>query len=275
MNEMFAKLNVLDSNSLNDVRRFSTQYPINDERDAYVTEYIGRDDIANAEKWPYEHFNYHINDYGFRGTEYTAEIDMAAFGCSFTFGIGLPENMLWHNLVASKLGTTITNFGVPACSIESIIDIFLIVSKHIKIKKAIFLFPSMSRLQIAKNHPQGELVNYINVIPNYNSTMGEFFGINEDLLYRAIPEEEIYKICRNKIYLLEHIARERGIKLYLSSWEQETYTLLKMLNLKSIILPQWISPSKEFAESDLARDLKHPGPKTHALFVDRVFYSIK
>ena len=75
--------------------------------------------------------------------------------------------------------------------------------------------------------------------------------------------------------MLDHIAQQRGIKLYISAWEQETYDLLKMLNLKSIILPQWISTSLEFAKSDLARDNKHPGPEHHKLFVDRIFNSIK
>jgi hypothetical protein len=275
MNEKFAKLNLLDSKSINDVRRYSTLYPSNDERDAYNTEYMGNEDIANADKWPYEHFNYSINDYGFRGGEYPKELDFAAFGCSFTFGIGLPEHMLWHNIIAKKLSFTNANFGLPASSIESIIDVFLIMTKHIKIKNAAILLPPMSRLQIAKKHPEGDLINYINIIPNYNLTVGDLFKINQELIYRAIPEEEIYKICRNKLYLLDHIAQERGIKVYISSWEQSTYDLLKQLDLKSVILPQWISTSKEFAESDLARDRKHPGPEHHKLFVDRIFNSTK
>jgi hypothetical protein len=279
MNDSFAKLNLLDSASLNDVRRYSSHYPSTDDRDGYVTEYIGRDDIANADKWPYEHFSYHINDYGFREIEYKSnypdEIDFGVFGCSFTFGVGLPEHMLWHNIISKKLNASILNFGMPAASIETIVDTFLIVSKHIKMKRAIFLLPSISRMQIAKKHPEADLINYINIMPNYNATVAEYFDINEDLIYRAIPEEEIYKICRNKLYLLDHIAQQRGIKLYISAWEQETYDLLKMLNLKSIILPQWISTSLEFAKSDLARDNKHPGPEHHKLFVDRIFNSIK
>jgi hypothetical protein len=277
MNEKFAKLNLLDSKSINDVRRYSTHYPANDEVDSsYDTEYMGNEDIANADKWPYEHFNYSINNYGFRGgSEYPKELDFAAFGCSFTFGVGLPEHMLWHNIIAKKLGFTSTNFGLPASSIESVVDIFLIMTKHIKIKTAAILLPSISRLQIAKKHPKGELVNYVNIIPNYNLAVGELFNISQELIYRAIPEEEIYKICRNKLYLLDHIAQERGIKVYISAWEQETYELLTQLDLKSVVLPQWISPSKEFAESDLARDRKHPGPEHHKLFVDRAFHRIK
>lgn len=279
MNEKFAKLNVLDSNSIYDVRRFSTQYTATDNKDAYVTDYIGHDDIAYADKWPGEHFNYHINDYGFREKEYTSDypdkIDLGVFGCSFTFGVGLPEDALWHKILSKELNVSSLNFGLPAASIETIVDVFLIMSKHIKMNTAIFLLPSISRLQIAKKHPEGEFVNYLNIIPSYNSSLGEYFGINEDLIYRAIPDEEIYKICKNKIYLLDHIAKERGIKLYLSSWDKTTYDLLKMLDLKSIVLPLWTSQTQEFADSDLARDRKHPGPKHHLLFVDRITNSIK
>jgi len=275
MNDSFIKLNLLNSKSLDDIKRFSALVWPDDRTEGYITDFFGHDDILHSDKWRYPHFNYTINSYGCRGDELPIMTDLAAFGCSFTFGSGLPDYMIWHDVLAKKLNATCVNFGQPACSIESIVDIFLIVSKHIKIKKAIFLLPNISRLQLAKKHPDYDLISHVNIMPGYVSPINELFGVEPDKIYRALPEEEIYKICKNQLYLLEHIAKERGIQLYISSWEEETYNFVKQLDLESIVLPLWASPSFEFLKFDLARDLKHPGPQHHILFVDKIIDYIK
>ena len=102
------------------------------------------------------------------------------------------------------------------------------------------------------------------------------FDISEDAIYRAIPEEEMYKICKNKVYLLEHMAKERGINVYISSWDSQTYDFLNKLALNSIILlPMWESLSPAFTNDDKARDGKHPGPKHHALWMNKIKDYIK
>ena len=275
MNDNFAKLNLLKSKSLDDIRRFSAVDWTDNMKEGYITDFFGHDDSSHSDKWEYPHFNYVINSHGFRGDEIPSTIDLAAFGCSFTFGTGIPNDMLWHNLLAKKLNTTCFNFGQPACSIESIVDIFLIASNHTTIKKAIFLLPNINRLQIAKKHPDCDLINYVNVMPDYSSAVNELFGVSSDKVYRGIPEEEIYKICKNQLYLLDHIAQERGVQIYISSWEEETYNFIKQLDLEVVILPQWKSLSLEFAKSDLARDLKHPGIKHHELFANKIIDYIK
>ena len=275
MNDSFAKLNLLNSKSFDDIRRFTAINWTEIMKEGYVTDFFSHGDSLHSTKWMHPHFNYTINSHGCRGDEIPLETDLAAFGCSFTFGLGLPNYMLWHDMLAKKLNTQCVNFGQPACSIESIVDIFLIASKHVTIKKAIFLLPSINRLQIAKKHPDCDLINYVNVMPDYSSGVNELFGVSSDKVYRAIPEEEIYKICKNQLYLLDYIAKERGIQVYISSWEEETYDFVKQLDVESIILPRWESPSLEFANADLARDLKHPGPKHHELFADKVIDYIK
>jgi hypothetical protein len=274
MNQEFAQLNLLDSKSLYDIKPYSvyTTAP----HVGYVLDYLGRDELENAEKWPYEHFTYNINTFGFRNPEFDNETDLAAFGCSFTHGTGLADHMLWHNILAKDLNMHVTNFGLPARSIASIVDMFLIVSKHIKIKHAVFLFPSISRLQIAKKHVQHDYISYLNTSADYVSAVNESYELKNDYLYRAIPEEEMHKICRNQVYLLEHMARLRDIKVYISSWEEQTYDFLKKLDLNSaILLAPWRSGSMEFADNDKARDGKHPGPKHHVKWASEIRDSIK
>ena len=270
---MFDKLNLLKSKSLSDITAFGT---FKNEAFAHVSEFFGPDDVTYAHLWPHEHFTYTMNDNGYRNAAFPADTDIAAFGCSFTFGSGLPGYMLWHKVLSDELGKTSVNFGVPSASIESIIDIFLIASTHIKMKSAVFLFPHYSRLQIAKKHPVRDTIEYLNTDTSYTSVQNKAYGLESEHLYRGIPEEEMCKICKNKIYLLEHVAKERGIDVYVSSWSADTYKLLKELELESaILLPEWSSPSMEFADADKARDNKHPGPKHHKLWVDKITHYIK
>lgn len=269
----FDKLNLLKSKSLSDITAYGPY-----KHDAFVhdIDFFGPDDVTYAHLWPYEQFNYSLNANGYRGPAFPTETDIAAFGCSFTFGTGLPDYMLWHKVLSDELGKTSINFGVPSASIESIIDIFLIASTHIKMKSAIFLFPHYTRMQIAKKHPVNDRIDYLNTDVSYSSVLNKAYGVDSEYLYRGIPDEEMYKICKNKIYLLEHIAKERGIDTYVSSWSAETYKLLTELELESItVLPRWESLSLEFANEDRARDNKHPGPKHHKLWIDKIRHYIK
>jgi hypothetical protein len=47
---------------------------------------------------------YHVNQYGFRGNiDFTTKNNIATFGCSVTYGVGLPESDTYSKLVASSL----------------------------------------------------------------------------------------------------------------------------------------------------------------------------
>lgn len=276
MTNEFANLNIYKSHSLNDVKRFMS---LASEADpvAATYDFLGTNDLSHAHTWEHEHFDYVINEYGFREVSNPMDVDIAAFGCSFTFGSGLPQDKLWHKILANRLNTTSYNFGAPSKSIESIIDLFLIVSNHIKINKAVILLPSFVRKQIAKTHPDtNDTINYVDTALGFDFSSVKNYGIDNDLLYRAIPNEELYKLTRNKIYLLDHFAKVRQIKVFLSSWEQDTYEFICSMNLEHVVLlPQWKSPSMEFAKQDLARDNLHPGIKHHELFADAIYDYVK
>lgn len=278
MNKEFAQFNLLDSKSIDDVRRYTTasanlsNLPRNEI--TYI-DYFTTNEIKYADQWHDKHFQYEIHDTGFRFTELPKEVDIAVFGCSFTFGIGLPKELLWHSLLADKLKTSCINFGLPGSSILTTSDLFLIVSKHIKINKAIFLLPSHNRLQIAKQHPTVDEVNYISIIATHNSSMCQFYDINDEGIFRVLPEDELLKQCRNSIYTADYIAKTRNVQTYYSSWDAVTYEFLQNMNLNGTILPNWASESGEQAERDLARDRMHPGPEHHIMFAEKIYEYIK
>lgn len=267
----FAKLNHLNSKSLDDIKRY-TSLALEVDPQSITYDYLGPGDINNAHLWQHEHFNYSINEYGFREELNPHDIAIGAFGCSFTFGTGLPTDKLWHQVLATKLNKSCYNFGSPAKSIESIVDIFLIATKHIRLEAAVFLMPSFTRKQIAKKHPyDNTVINYVTADLNFEFNSLKEYGIDCDIVYRATPDEELLKTARNKIYLLDHISRERNIKVYISSWEKNTYEFIQMMDLEHVILlPSWESLDMDFANADKARDNLHPGIEHHNLWANAI-----
>lgn len=281
MNDNFPKLNPLNSSSIEDAKHFSAiASPFADlvSGETTVMPYCSPGDVQYAEDWKHPHFDYTINHLGFRHEKIITETDLAVFGCSFTFGTGLPIEMLWHTLLANKLNTTVTNYGLAGASVESIIDVALIVSNHTKINKIIFLLPSFSRIQIAKSSPYPKdegRVNYLSLIPNHVSMLCKAYSIDSDKFFKLMPDEEMYKIMKNKLYLVDYVFKQKNIKTYYSSWDPDTYHFLAKMELQGVILPEWTSTGIENPLEDLARDKMHPGIKHHTQFAEQIVELIK
>ena len=275
--DSFAQLNLLDSTDILDVRYFTAnEIRVQSIKKDGVTifDFFSMDDLNYADKWKHPPFDYKMNYLGFRMEEVPKEVDIAVFGCSFTFGLGLPTEMLWHNLLAKELNMSCANFGVAGASAKTIIEIFLIVSKHIKIKKAIFLLPTFTRMQIAKHNELSNRVQNLSAIPGHESQLCVAYGIDTHVLFKALPNEELYKIVKNEIYLAEYVANNRGIETYFGAWEEESANFLEIMNLKyGTKLPQWHTPAE--CVGDLARDQMHPGPKHQEYWFNNIKDIIK
>lgn len=270
-------VNLLDSESLIDVAPYTKAEHRAYKEGSYTVNHASLKDIEHSDKWQYPQFNYHYNSYGFRDNDVVPKnTDIAAYGCSFTMGLGLPEYMLWHKLLAKELNMSSLNFGLSGASAQTVFDLFLITTKHIKVKHAIILSPSHNRMQIAVTHPYRNNITYLSMVPNLRSELARYHGVDSEMLYKYVPEEERIKLFINQVYLIDYISKDRNIKLYLSSWDRSTYDILLSLKLKNtVILPDWRSESQEQAETDLARDRLHPGPIHHQQWVDKIKELIK
>lgn len=278
MNNSFHKLNHLNSGSLEDVKHFSsltTTMSDLPKNELTTFPYFGRGEVEYASEWKYPQFDYVLNHLGFRNEHIPKETDIAFFGCSFTFGTGLAVDTLWHSILANKLNLSSANYGMPGASIKSIVDVALIVSKHTKIKKAVFLLPAYSRIQIAKSSPYKDEVNYLSVIPNHKSELCQVYGIDTESVIKAIPDEEMFKVMRDSLYLVDYIFKQQGIEAYYSSWDAETYKFIREMDLAGVILPDWTSTDAQQANTDLARDKLHPGPEHQLQFAEKIIDYIK
>ena len=278
----FAKLNFLTSTNQEDIKKLTlctTRLDLRIDGPITVNTFSPMEK-KNKSLWPHNDFNYQISSLGFRASTYLKDSDIGAFGCSFTFGQGLPDDSLWPSLLSKSNGMTSYNFGQPATSIKSICDLFSIVTNVVQIKHAVFLLPPYQRLQISAKNKQTRNIDLISLIPNYTSTLASNYDLDGREIYKSLPDEELLKIFKDSVYLIEFIAETKGIKTYYSSWDQETYKVLTYMNNKLMLLPEWTSKVThdgvvEYIDKDLARDMHHPGIKHHTHWVRQIKDFIK
>ena len=237
--EQFVKTNFLKSSKEDDIKKLTLCTTRQDLRisESITIECFSPREREHKHKWEFENFTYQINNLGFREERTLVDTDIGAFGCSFTFGQGLPKQKLWYNLLSDSLSSY--NFGQPASSVKSICDLFSIVTNIVQIKHAIFLFPPYHRLQISAKNKQTKNIDLIPLIPNYTSKLESTYELDGKEIYKSLPNEELLKIFKDAIYLIELIAESKGIKTYYSSWDNETYKLLKYVDGDLTILPEW------------------------------------
>jgi len=267
----FAQINFLTSSNINDVKKLTLCATRQDLRmsSSVQVECFSPREYEHKPNWQHQDFNYLISELGFRGENTLPdEVELAAFGCSFTFGQGLAEDMVWPNLLANDLKMSMYNFGQPATGVKNIADLFAIITNHVKIKHAVFLLPPYHRLQIAAKNRHTNSVDILPVLPNYDGSIQSRYSVIGDDIYKALPGEELLKIFKDSVYLIDYLAKIKGIKTYYSSWDKDTYRFLMQMNKDLTLLPEWTSRSVytgvvEYLNNDLARDMLHPGMRHH------------
>lgn len=210
-------------------------------------------------------------------------INILYAGCSFTFGMGIPDEFLWTTLLSNKIQSTqykpveSFNLGFRAFSNYLIVkNIMSFIRNYGKPDFLFVLFPDCARDFI------------FNDIENkYDYVFPRFFNANGSSKFEVrytknfLYETSILKSA-DLIKFLEDFCLAAGIKLYWTSWYYPDYKIYKKMNFTNLMdtdtsflqantdyqkmyvdreynieypymnvygLPYW----------DLARDLVHPG----------------
>lgn len=92
---------------------------------------------------------YNINSAGFRCPEFDYETPcMISLGCSFTVGIGLPEQSIWPTLVGNRLGLRVANLAWGGNSTDTCFRLAEYWIPKLQPKLVTMLAPPASRLEI-------------------------------------------------------------------------------------------------------------------------------
>lgn len=98
---------------------------------------------------------YDINKFGFRSTDLADPVDLAVFGDSYTFGVGLPNDCLWHSQLAQRRSWRCANFGVAGAAARTCYRLARYWLPQIRPKYAIFVMPHNTRLEISTQASDG------------------------------------------------------------------------------------------------------------------------
>jgi hypothetical protein len=195
-------------------------------------------------------FTYNMNQYGFRGNfDFTGDT-MIALGCSFTFGVGLPEEDLWCSLLANKLNLKLVNLGVGGCGMDTVFRLARYWLPIIRPKLVVLLVPPAGRFEIMDGH--AGLV--------YNACNSEYGTREFSKILLAYSENAELNQQKN-IFAVNHICDKLSIPFF-----HRDSSLLSLL--------AGYGNSRMGYQKRLARDMAHPGSEAHEQLADEMFNTI-
>ena len=183
----------------------------------------GTDTLENFKKnkdqqYTINDVDYKYNPQGFRTKnleEYKGKKVNIALGCSFTEGVGLPENEIWPTYVEQQTEFPILNLGLGGASSDSIARILTNIIGMFDIQTVYILWPPHSRFEYFESlegvlvmNPGQATSEYVWNLDDINSlqryyknkflveTLGQLHGFNVidqawhdiDLIFRRFPQ---------------------------------------------------------------------------------------
>lgn len=237
------------------------QYAIDNEYfDEYSNfgwiKYLSKEEAETSEKNNHEDFSYFINDMGFRGNYPSPDNKrlFAFFGCSITFGQGLPEDKIYANLVSRHYNKQYLNLGIPGSNIHRTALTFSAATKIWDIESAIINLPPFTRLHYA------DKTNHLHsILLSHKSGQTEIESVRDTVLSN-FSDQFLLSYSIDAIQWIIDIAKSKNIKLILASWDYDNVQLVNAAFDTQIL---------KFNITDKARD-GHPGEKSHMNFSEDV-----
>lgn len=226
-------------------------------------------------KFKEDDVDYEINELGYR-TNHPIEgmkNSIGVFGCSFTFGVGLPHENLFTTILEEKLKEPVYNFGIPGGGIAKVTKSFTSINSLYKLKTAIFILPSFYRYEFI-NTPNKHTIEQSDFIPNYKPKDKEGNRIF-DSIYSAFDDITFLNEYIKHINIIKMSAKLNGTKIYFTTWCHQSSELnlkYKIENFEKKIL--FIESYEELmgkSSTDFARDGLHPGIRTHVETAELIY----
>jgi hypothetical protein len=192
---------------------------------------------------------YQINSNGFRSKEFDpVAASIVSLGCSYTIGIGLPENTTWSYLVSQATGLKNYNLAWGGISADTC---FMLASYWLPV-----LRPQWVVMAAPPKH-RFDLITEDQALPHETYMPGHESGRTEtnDFIKNWFLNDRNAELnnSRNRL-AVQGLCAELGIKCL-------TYNA-----------HDWFAKSRE--EIEYARDRMHAGPLGHRLFAEKIIDDI-
>jgi hypothetical protein len=218
---------------------------------------------------------YEINEYGYRtsseSNDFFNDNLIACFGCSQTFGTGLPWKETWPHVLNNLLGDTwcVKNYGIGGASTDTISRVIYNYTINHKPKIICCFFPDIYRMDFLNSD------NLSTYHPIYS-------GNQNKKIYNAYKiisnfECSLFNYIKN-FKFIESICKKNNIILYWSTWSNDIIKLQKKQNFNFLNKINYIKiydNLDEFNASTRARDLSHFGKDTNFQIANKFNEKIK
>lgn len=203
-----------------------------------------------------EYNTYKINSLGLRGKVYE-NADVIASGCSITFGIGVPEEGRWTNILGKIANKNVMNLGNPGGSVETICNNIIQYCMNSSMPKEIFcLMPDFFRSMVVvdrefykpkipdKRIEQRDELQLIfcnpDVQPHKDSVLMKI--TDKRYIEDATSPHQLILDAINHIYVLESFCLLNNIKLYWTTWDLSSSLIMQeLIKLKNFKLKNFSS----------------------------------
>jgi hypothetical protein len=269
------------------------------DSDVYkTTKWFTTDSLLNYikngnKKYSINDIIYNINENGFRINPNSLENEnkdiIACFGCSHTFGVGLPWDQTWVNNLNELLDHKyeIKNYGISGASNDNISRMIYNYTLNNKPKIICCYFPEMTRVELV-DEKMGYLWNYtdnfLSMTFNCNGTQDNKFKDDIEKIkenqkenfyaYKTIYKEKncSFNFIKN-FKFIEMLCKIHDIKFYWGTWScyltfMSDENIKKYFNMETFIGID----SSIFNENDYARDNIHLGELSNKKIANK-FYS--
>lgn len=181
---------------------------------------------------------YDQNSLGYRSPEFTNNVDLVFAGCSFTYGIGIPENGIWGSIIAQKLNLSYNNVSISGASIPWIVRQLMAYFKEYGNPKTLLcLFPNPTRILFTSNleilssddgYLEESTSDNYDKKSVYNTDLCRVSSIKDRSKYSKKPYklEDVFnidmaiQISMQNIRMLEQYCDSSGIKFLWSTWSE-------------------------------------------------------
>ena len=224
---------------------------------------------------------YKFNELGYRGSNELKYLNngIGTFGCSFTFGEAMPEEKTFTHILENKLQEPIFNFGIPGAGIQKIAKSFCTINNFYKLKKAIFVLPSLYRYEYIFMEESGK-IDSLDFLPSWPLKIKNSMFAYESV-YDAYDEYTFLNEFIKNINLIKLNAKLHKTDVIFTTWDYILHQHMRDLKIDN---PDDI-PKIRFIEQEMfnlgenvttfARDGKHPGLETNIVAAETIYNRIK
>jgi len=181
---------------------------------------------------------YTYNSHGFRTSEFNQQFDVVCFGCSFTMGTGVHDKDTWPSQLESLTGLKVANLGHAGSSNDTAYRMARHYLKFLQPKYAIWLQTDAHRIEI----------------------IDQSTNISINIL--ASDTDNLFS---DNLFIKTWMSSDINQQLNLDKNTQAFKYLCDQASVVPIILSR-----RDITKLDLARDLRHPGPRSYQQLAEKI-----